>query len=329
MIGVVLLTLLVFALVGQAAWLASDAMRDREPALSDAAKRIVDYSRITWETPEVDATSILRRQRLSRFSWLEKLLGRFDLAHRLSRDLRGAGLHVQAGEFLFIQLVMTTVAGFAAFLALQSIYGGIAPAAGAALLGFVAPMVWLRGKRAKRLTQFEAELPDTLDLLAGSLRAGFSTPDAIEIIARENTGVSAEEFAEVVQELNLGADLDAALGRLIERMPSEDARLLISAIAVQRRTGGNLVDVIKQLARTLRDRRRLRDDIRVLTTQPRVSGYVVGAIPPVMVAVLYFLAPKSFNILITDPTGRMALVASAVLVVLGLFLSARISKIDV
>jgi tight adherence protein B len=328
-IGVVLLTLLVFALVGQAAWLAADAVRDREPALTDAAKRVVDYTRLTWEAPEVDATSILRRQRLSRFPWLENLLQRLDLAQRLSRDLRGAGLQIQAAEFLFIQLVITTLAGFVAFLTLQSMFGGIAPAAGAALLGFAVPMVWLRGKRAKRLKQFESELPDTLDLLSGSLRAGFSTPDAIEIIARENTGVSGQEFAEVVQELNLGADLDAALNRLIERMPSEDARLLTSAIAVQRRTGGNLVDVIRQLARTLRERRRLRDDIKVLTTQPRVSGYVVGLIPPVMVAALYFLAPKSFNILVTDPTGRIALAASGVLVLLGLFLSDRISKIDV
>src|SRR5207245_3163669 len=150
------------------------------PAVSDAAKRVIDYTRVTWETPEVDATTILRRQRLSRFPWLENLLQRLDLAQRLSGDLRGAGLRIQAAEFLFIQLMITTLAGFAAFLALQGMLGGIAPAAGAALLGFVAPMVWLRGKRAKRLKQFEAELPDTLDLLSGSLRAGFSTPDAIE-----------------------------------------------------------------------------------------------------------------------------------------------------
>jgi tight adherence protein B len=112
-------------------------------------------------------------------------------------------------------------------------------------------------------------------------------------------------------------------------MPSEDARLLISAIAVQRRTGGNLVDVIKQLARTLRERRKLRDDIRVLTTQPRVSGYVVGAIPPVMFVAMYFLSRKSFDILVTDTVGRGALVGSLLLVLLGLFLSAKISQVDV
>lgn len=329
MIGVVLLTLLVFALVGQAAWLATDAMRDREPAETDAMKRVIDYTRITWETPEVDATSILRRQRMSRFPWLENLLERLDLAQKLSRDLRSSGLQIQPAEFLFVQLAMTTLAGFAAFLALQSILGGIAPAAGAALLGFIGPMVWLRGKRAKRLKQFEAELPDTLDLFSGSLQAGYSTPDAFEIIARENTGPCAEEFAEVVKELNLGADMDAALARLIERMPSDDARLLVSAIGVQRRTGGNLVDVLKQLSRTLRERRRLRDEVNVLTTGPRVSGYVAGSLPFVMLVGTYFLNRKSFDVLVTEPAGRLVLVGSTLLVILGLFLNSRVAKVDV
>jgi tight adherence protein B len=328
-IGVVLLTILVFAMVGQAAWLASGAWRDREPVQTAAARRIVDYTRITWETQQVDATSILRRQRLSRFPWLEKLLQRLDLAHKLARDLRSAGLQLQAAEFLLVQLVFTTLAGFVAFLALESTLGGVAPPAMGALVGFVAPMVWLRGRRAKRLKLFEAELPDTLDLLSGSLRAGYSTPDAIEIIARENKGPCAEEFAEVVQELNLGADLDAALARLIERMPSEDARLLVSAIAVQRRTGGNLVDVLKQLSRTLRERRRLRDDVHVLTTGPRVSGYVAGALPFVMLAGMFFLSRKSFDILVTEPVGRLVILGSTLLVILGLFLNSRVAKVDV
>jgi tight adherence protein B len=328
-IGVVLLTILVFAMVGQATWLATDSLRDREPVESTAARRVIDYTRITWEIQPVDATSILRRQRVSRFPWLEIALERLDMAQRLSRDLRSAGLQMQAAEFLFIQLVITTLAGLAAFLTFESILGGVAPAAGAALLGFIAPMVWLRGRRAKRLKLFEAELPDTLDLLSGSLRAGYSTPDAIEIIARENTGPCAEEFAEVVQELNLGADLDAALARLIERMPSEDARLLVSAIAVQRRTGGNLVDVLKQLAGTLRERRRLRQEVHVLTTGPRVSGYVAGSLPFIMLVGMYFLNRRSFDILVTEPAGRLVLLGSTVLVFLGLFLNSRVAKVDV
>jgi tight adherence protein B len=329
MMAVVLLTILVFALVGQAAWLATDGLRGHDEGKTPAAQRVMDYTSITWDTQPVDAVSILRRQRLSRFPWLEKLLNRLDMAQNLSRDLRSAGRQIQAAEFLFGQLVITTVAGFAAFLALPEFFGGVVPALGAALLGFLAPMMWLRQQRAKRLKQFDQDLPDALDLLAGSLRAGYSTPDALEIVAHENTGPCGEEFSEVIQELNLGADMDAALARMIERMPSEDARLLVSAISVQRRTGGNLVDVLKQLARTLRERRRLRDDVHALTTGPRYSGYVAGAMPFVMVLGMYFTNRRSFDVLVTEPIGRIALVGATLLVLVGFFLNKRIATVDV
>jgi tight adherence protein B len=329
MMGVGLLTILVFALVGQAAWLLTDGLASRQPAETPVARRVDEYTSITWDAPVVDASSILRRQRLSRFPFLERILKRLDLGEKLSRDLHGAGLQIQAAEFLFAQLVITTVCGFAAFLALPSLLGGLAPALGAGLLGFLAPMFWLRRARAARLGLFEEELPDALDLIAGSLRAGYSTADAMEIVARETVGPCADEFAEVVQELNLGADMDAVLARLNERVPSEDVRLLVNAIGVQRRTGGNLVDVLKQLAGTLRERRRLRQEVHVLTTGPRVSGYVGAALPFAMLVGMYVINRKSFDILITEPTGRIALMASAVLVVVGLFLNNRIAKVEV
>jgi tight adherence protein B len=328
-IGVGLLVVLVFALVGQAAWLLTEGLQEHRPAETLVARRLEDYTSITWETKPVDRSTILRRRRLSRFRWLEGFLTRLDLAQKLSRDLRGAGLQIQAGEFLFIQFVITTLAGFAAFVALPTLLGGLAPAAVASLIGFALPVLWLRRARAKRLKQFENELADAIDLLAGSLRAGYSTPDGLEILSREGSGPCAVEFGEVVQELKLGADLDAALARLSERVPSEEVRLLVAAISVQRRTGGNLVDVLKQLARTLRERRRLRGEVQVLTTGPRVSGYVAGALPFVMVLGMYFTSRKSFDILVTEPLGKMVLAGSAVLVVIGLVLNNRISKVDV
>jgi tight adherence protein B len=323
-----LLTVLVFALVAQAAWLATDNWRDREAPSRPVARRVIDYTRITWESKPVDTQSILRHRRLSRFPVLEKLLRQMDLAQKLTRDLRTAGLQVQPAEFLFAQVVITTIAGFAALLFLPHVLGGVVPALAASLLGFAAPLMWIRRKRGQRLNQFESELPAALDLLASSLRAGYSTADALEIVAHDGNGVTTQEFAEVVQELSLGADMDIALAHLVERVPTEDARLLVSAIGVQRRTGGNLVDVLKQLSRTLRERQRLRDEVRVLTTGPRFSGYISAALPVLMVVGLYFVNNKTFNVLVTESAGRIALAASAVLVVLGLFLNSRIAKVE-
>lgn len=329
MIGVGLLTILIFALVGQAAWLLTDGMRDQVQAETGVARRVEDYTNLSWETPAVDTASILRRRRLSRIPLVEHLLGRLDLTHKLARDLRGAGLQIQAAEFLFAQLLLTTVLAFGAFIALPNLFGGLVPALGAGVLGFFAPMLWLRRARAKRLAQFDQDLPDALDLIAGSLRAGYSTADAMDIVVRESVGPCSDEFTEVLQELNLGADMDAALAHLTQRVPSEDVRLMVAAMGVQRRTGGNLVDVLKQLARTLRERRRLREDVHVLTTGPRVSGYVGAALPVVMLIGTYFTSHKSFDILVTEPTGRIAIAVSAGLVLLGLFLNSKIAKVEV
>jgi tight adherence protein B len=329
LIGVVALTVLVFAFVAQAALLATDSWREREPATTPAARRVIDYTRITWEPRTAESPSILLRQRLSRFAWLDAQLQRLDLAQRLSADLRAAGMRIHAGEFLSIQLGATVLLSVMTFLALSSAVGGLIATAGGAAIGFVAPMFWLRKAIAARRKRFEDELPEALDLLTGSLRAGYSTPDAMEMVAREGSGPCAQEFAAVVQELNLGGDVAPALEHLVDRMPTEDARLLVAALAVQRRTGGNLIDVLKQLARTLRERKRLRDEVRVLTTGPRYSGYIGAALPYIMLAGTYLINRQSFDILMNEQVGHIAIAGSSLLVVLGLFLNNRIANIEV
>jgi len=326
--GLVIMAILVFAMVGQAAWLATDMLRDADSDETPVRQRLEGYTQISSATSAPDPQSVLRRRRLSRFPWLERVLRRFNVGESLSRDLRSAGLRVGAGEFLFAQLLLTTVPGFAAFVALPGIFGGTAPAAVAALLGFAAPLVWLRQRRGRRLTQFEVALPDALDLIAGSLRAGYGLADGMDLVAREGSGACSEEFGEVLQELRVGADMDAALTRLTERITSEDLRLLATAIAVQRRTGGNLVDVLHQLARTLRERQRLKGEVRVLTTMPRVSGYIIGAMPAAMAVMMYFTSPRSFALLITEPLGHAVLGGSAVMVAIGLFLNHRIASVE-
>jgi tight adherence protein B len=328
MIGLALVIILVFALVGQAVWLVTDALNDRGQVETSVARRVQVYTDVTWDTAPPDASSVLRRKRFSRFPRLEALLRRLDLAESLSRDLRRAGMQMGAGEFLFIQLALTTAAGFGGFVLMPSVFGGLAPAVGAGLIGFGAPLLWLRRQRAKRMAQFEQALPDALDLVASSLRAGYSLADGLDLVARENEGPCGEEFRQVLEELSVGADMDGALTRLTERVVSEDTRLLATAIAVQRRTGGNLVDVLQQMARTLRERQRLRGEVRVLTTGPRVSGYIVGMMPVAMAAMMYVVSRPSFNMLVNEPIGRMALGFSAVMVVVGLSINRRIANVE-
>jgi tight adherence protein B len=206
--------------------------------------------------------------------------------------------------------------------------GGIVPAIGAGALGFLLPLLWLRMKRSKRLKLFEQDLPDALDLVAGSLRAGYGVVHGFEIVARENDGPCGEEFGQVLQEVSLGAELDGALARITERVYSEDARLLATAVAVQRRTGGNLVDVLAQMAHVLRERQRLRREVHVITTAPRVSGYVVSLLPVLLMIGMYFMSRYYVEMLFQEPIGRVALVISAVLVIIGLTLNRKIASVE-
>jgi tight adherence protein B len=316
-------SLLVFLLVTEAVWLAAPA------GPTTAAERVTTYVVPIWEPKPGDgAGSVLRRQRMSRVPWVEALLERFNMAAGLSTELLKAGVPMRAGEFVFLQLVLGSVMAALAFLGLSRTLGSLlGPTIGAAI-GFVLPLVWLRLKRAKRLDRFDQDLPDSLDLIAGALRAGFGLAHGLDLVTKSKDGPCAEEFGQVLQEVNLGADLDVSLARINGRIDSEDARLLATAVSVQRRTGGNLVEVLGQLASVIRDRQRLKRDVRVITTAPRVSGYVVALLPVVTVLVMYLTSQYYVDTLFSSDTGRLATAVGGVLVVIGLFLNHRIAQVD-
>jgi tight adherence protein B len=325
--SVMFVSFLVFALILQAVWLALSSLRDRE-ATVPVAQRVAAYTDVVWETKGPNASSIRRRNRYSRLPWLDALLHRFNLADSLADNLLRAGVPMRAGEFVFLQFAATTLCGFIAFILLPGVMGGVVPAIAAGFLGFFAPLFWLRIKRGQRLKQFEQDLPDALDLIGSSLRAGYGVVHGFEIVSRENGGPCGEEFGQVLQEVTLGSELDAALARINDRVDSEDARLLATAVAVQRRTGGNLVDVLAQMAHVLRERQRLRREVHVITTAPRISGYVVSVLPLGLMVGMYFLSRYYVEMLFDEPIGRLALLGSVVLVIIGLMLNRRISSVE-
>ena len=170
--------------------------------------------------------------------------------------------------------------------------------------------------------------PIELRVLTGALRAGYGLEYGFDLVAREGAPPCSEEFGQILQELNLGGDLEEALARLILRVESEDARLLSTAVAVQRRTGGNLVEVLMQMAGMLRERDRLRRDVRVITTAPRVSGYVVALLPLLTVVAMYVTSRYYIDTLLAEPIGRIAAAVGGMLVLVGLFLNHRIAQVD-
>ncbi len=320
-----LVALLVFLLVVQAAWsLFGSSNSERVRAM----RRLTSYTVPTWDNALQTRYSVLRRRRYSRLPWLDIVLARFDMADETTRRLQQAGLPLRAGEFLFLQLVAATVGGLIGAIVGAETLGALPAAAGGLIIGGVAPTVWLRMRVTQRRAAFEQGLPETLDRITGALRAGFGIEYGLDMVARDGSGPCAEEFGQVLQELNLGADLDEALARLLLRVDSEDARLLTTAVGVQRRTGGNLIEVLAQMSNTLRERERLRRDVRVITTAPRISGYVVALLPLFTVAAMYITSRYYIEALLTDPLGRVAALAGAVLCGIGLYVNHRIADVN-
>src|SRR5205823_2117731 len=168
------------------------------------AQRLTSYIAPAWEGALPRSISVLRRRRYSRLPWLDLVLAQLDLADGLSRQLQKAGLPIRAGEFLFLQLVAATAGGLVGALLAWEQFGGPLAVLACALLGFVAPLPWLRLKASQRLTAFEQGLPDALDRVTGALRAGYGLEYGLDIVSRESIGPCAEEFGQVLQELNLG-----------------------------------------------------------------------------------------------------------------------------
>lgn len=321
----VLISVLVFLLIAQAVLLASTGrVGERERVVH----RLARYTLPTFESRYQTSISVLRQQRYSRLPWLEAALARFDLAQGITRQLQQGGVPLRAGEFLFIQLVLATFGGLLGVLIGWEAFGGPAGGLLVAMLGFGAPLAWLRMRVARRQDAFEQGLPEALDRVTGALRAGYGLEYGFDVVAREGMPPCSEEFGQILQELNLGGDLEEALARLVQRIDSEDARLLATAVAVQRRTGGNLVEVLGQMAQMLRERERLRRDVRVITTAPRVSGYVVALLPLLTVAAMYVTSRYYIDTLFSEPLGRLAAAAGGGLVLLGLYLNHRIAQVD-
>jgi tight adherence protein B len=321
----ILIALLVFLLVAQAILLVGTTSYGEHERVVD---RLSAYTLPAFRGPLGIGMSVLRRRRYSRFPFLDAILARVDVSDGLSLQLQQAGVPLRGGEFLFVQLVLATLAGLAGIIVGWDFAGGPLIGIVGAFVGFIAPVVWLRTRVGARRTAFEHGLPDSLDRITGALRAGYGLEYGFDLVARESSGPCAEEFGQVLQELNLGGDLEEALARLVQRVSSEDARLLATAVAVQRRTGGNLVEVLGQMGIMLRERERIRRDVRVITTAPRVSGYVVALLPLLTTAAMYLTSRYYIETLLSDPIGRLAAMAGAGLVVLGLFLNHRIAQVD-
>lgn len=263
--------------------------RDRQSEIEERLGRYTsDYSNqlsadlVGLEGSEVMQSSLSPREALRQA--MDKAVENRDFAKTWKVQLARADLKLTPGEFMGMHLV--SVLGFFGVSYLTIFSGNIILSLIAGVAGLFAPRIYVSMRTGNRLHKFEGQLPDNLQMWVNGLRSGYSVLQAIEAISKEAAEPTATEFKRVVKEIQLGIAMDEALAHLLERMPSEDLDLVITAVNIQREVGGNLAEILEVISHTVRERIKLKGEIRVLTAQGRVTGYIIGGLP---IALLVFL----------------------------------------
>jgi tight adherence protein B len=243
---------------------------------------------------------------------------------RVQRDLARADLRLRVAEYYYIRLGLAL--GLAAVLLL--LRDPLSALVGA-LLGYFIPRMWVGRRISSRLNAFNKQLPDTISLLSNSLRAGSSFLQSIELVSRESPAPMGSEMGRVVREVNLGLSMEEALSNMVRRIKSDDLDLMVTAIGVQSQVGGNLAEILDTIAFTIRERVRIKGEIRTLTAQGRYSGYLVAFLPIAIMITLNFINPEFMQPLFTELIGQILLVVGGIMMAIGFFAIRKITDIKV
>ena len=245
-----------------------------------------------------------------------------DFGANLARDIARADLKLKPTEFMMIW-----AGSIIGIPVLMFIFSFFSPALGSPivlligfLIGFFLPRFWLGRRKSGRLNAFNKNLPDTITLIANALRAGSSFLQAIELVVRESRPPISTEFGRVIREVNLGLPFDQALENMVRRVRSDDLELMATAISIQHQVGGNLAEILDSIAYTIRERVRIKGEIRTLTAQQRLSGYVVGFLPIALAGFLFVAAPGFMEPMFLNPPAVLGLPAGVVILIFGGFM---------
>jgi tight adherence protein B len=251
---------------------------------------------------------------------LNKVVEKRDFGANLLRDLGAADLKLKPSEYLGIRAGTTIGVPVVMFLLgffVSALQNPIVLLIGL-IIGFMAPQIWLNNRKSSRLRQFNKQLPDTVTLIANALRAGSSFLQSIELVVRESRPPISIEFGRVIREVNLGLPFDLALENMVKRVKSEDFELMATAIAIQHQVGGNLAEILDSIAFTIRERIRIKGEIRTLTAQQRLSGYVVGALPFFLAFFIFLAAPTFFDPMFIKPPDVLGIPLGVILLLIAL-----------
>jgi tight adherence protein B len=301
-------------------WVFADSNRRHQKRLQKRMKFLHGLESTTTLSTE----SLLKSESLSAIPLLHQSLKRIGRLGQLQTLMNQAGVTWSMGHFFLLTLLLGAV-GFSLGFFKFGPLGGLAAGA----LGTFIPYYILKFKKKARIKKFEKQLPEAMDLLSRGLKAGHAFASGLQLVAAEMENPIGMEFFKTFKEYNHGMDLNTALLNLCQRMDLRDLKYFTTAVMIQRETGGNLTEILEQISALIRERFKLRNQIKALTAEGRLSGWILILMPPGLSFIIFKLNPEYISLLINHPMGRMMAMAALFFQVLGMVCIRKIVNIKV
>lgn len=291
----------------------------RALAAAEAAR-----TRLRTRTEAERVRSLLKDDRVSEVPFINRVLSGIDWVGRLRTVLDRAGVTMKPAAFLLIIVVSGMAGTFLGGRMNSSLLAVILTIA-----GWGAPLYWLKRKQRKRVLAFEQQLPDAIDMLVSAMKAGYSFQAATQFIGDEVSAPLGPEFARFYDEQRLGVDVRTALLSLQDRLDSVDLKMFVTAVIIQRETGGNLGEVLSSIAEVIRQRIAMKGQIQALVAEPKMSARFLAILPIVVFLLLSVANPNFLRPLLETGVGRMMLLGSGLMVMMGYAVMMKIADVDI
>ncbi len=296
--------------------------RRTEPSLEERLDR---YAAREVELMEQRKKGILSEEDSSIAGRLNRVIVKKESADKIAAELARADLKLKVSEYILIN-----IASIILFALLgQLIFRSPLLALASGVFGYFAPRLYVKRRQQQRLNAFNDQLGDAINLLANSLRSGYSLLQSLETVSREMSPPLATEFARVVQEVGLGLSIEQALANMLRRVRSDDLDMMVTAINIQHEVGGNLAEILETISFTIRERVRIKGEIRVLTAQQMLTAYIISFLPVGLGLILYAINHEYIGLLFSEPCGWIMVVVGAIIITAGYIIIRKIVAIEV
>lgn len=245
--------------------------------------------------------------------------------NNIRKKLTNANILMRPEEFLSICLIVLVILGLLGYL----FFGNRLIMVVFALIGWFVPNIILKQNISKRLKTINNQLGDTIAILSNAMKAGHSFFQAVDSVSREMTGPIADEFTKLQKEISLGVNTETALENMVNRVGSDDLELMVTAVLIQRQIGGNLSEILDNISGTIRQRIRSKGEIKTLTAQGRMSGWIISLLPFGLAAIVSFISPEQMLIMVTDPLGWIMIGFALLMEGIGIFLVRKVINVEV